>query len=51
IPKNRKRSFKYLGFKEELIPPSKNVNSVDTPPFIAELEVTKALEELGESPE
>ncbi|KAH9321958.1 hypothetical protein KI387_016597, partial [Taxus chinensis] len=50
IPEHRKRAFEYLGLKEDVITQIKNVNSMDVPPISVELEVPKALEDLGESP-
>ncbi|KAH9322899.1 hypothetical protein KI387_017538, partial [Taxus chinensis] len=51
ILEHKKRAFKYLGLKEENVTQGKNVNNVEVPPTIAELEKPQALEELGEPPE
>lgn len=45
IPEHRKMAFEYLGFKEKMITQGKNVNGVDVPPIIIEMEVPQALKE------
>ncbi|KAH9316058.1 hypothetical protein KI387_024685, partial [Taxus chinensis] len=51
IPEHKKRAFEYLGLKEEKVTQGKNVNNVEVPPAITELEKPQALEALGEPPE
>ncbi|KAH9311177.1 hypothetical protein KI387_026212, partial [Taxus chinensis] len=51
IPEHKKRAFEYLGLKEENISLGRNVNIVENPLIIKELETPPALEELGEPPE
>ncbi|KAH9303258.1 hypothetical protein KI387_014841, partial [Taxus chinensis] len=51
IPKHKKRALEYFGFKKEKSTQGRNVNIIETPTTIADLENPPALEELGEPPE
>ncbi|KAH9291178.1 hypothetical protein KI387_043631, partial [Taxus chinensis] len=51
IPEHKKRAFEYLGFKEEEIIQGRDVNKVEIPLTVTELEKPQVLEELGEPPE
>ncbi|KAH9297479.1 hypothetical protein KI387_029161, partial [Taxus chinensis] len=51
IPEHKKRAFEYLGCKEEGILRGRDVNKVEIPLTVAELENPQVLEELGEPPE
>ncbi|KAH9306594.1 hypothetical protein KI387_010998, partial [Taxus chinensis] len=51
IPEHKKRAFEYLGFKGEEIIQGRDVNKVETPLTVAELEKPQVLEEPGEPPE
>ncbi|KAH9320041.1 hypothetical protein KI387_021810, partial [Taxus chinensis] len=52
IPKKKKRSFEYLGLKEDKSTPSINVNLVENPPqTITDLETPPEVKDIGETPE